>query len=67
MIDDDACCGDDYGNPVPPLLDLMINDAGCGDDDHDDCYDGNPAPPLAFGGPDISILMLVGRRMVAMM
>ena len=53
MIDEDAGCGDDYGNLVPPLLALMINDdAGCGDEDPDDCYDGNPAPPLAFGGPD---------------
>ena len=53
MIDEDACSGDDDGDPVPPLLALMINDdTGCGDDDHDDCYVGNSAPPLAFGGPN---------------
>ena len=26
---------------------MIDDDAGCGDDDdHDDCYDGKPAPPL---------------------
>ena len=33
MIDEDACCGDDYGSLVPPLLTLMINDdAGYGEE-----------------------------------